>query len=196
MSEGRHVKNRKNRRYTMPLSMKSRRSTYDSSRNMLHQRRKKKRLTRTFVTIIIFILVFLLAGLAYTWYMGRYMTPLQTTDIPKKVKKAETTSTPVDENAQVGVAEQIFTRTVRQGQNASLQIKTNRLAACSIRVEYNKQESTDTGLMPKKADEYGVVSWAWTVEDTRPVGRWPVTVTCANATKSGVHVVYLTVEPK
>lgn len=163
---------------------------------MLHQTRKKKRLVRTVVIIILLVLLLVGAGLAYTWYMGRYAPATTTTELPKRVEKPATTPTPVDETVQVGVAEQIFTRTVRQGQNASLQIKTNRLAACSIRVEYNKEASTDGGLVPKKADEYGVVSWAWTVEETRPVGRWPVTVTCANATKSGVHIVYLNVEPK
>jgi hypothetical protein len=45
-------------------------------------------------------------------------------------------------------------------------------------VEYNDVPSADSGLKPKTADDFGIVSWAWTVEATTPVGEWPVDVTC------------------
>lgn len=180
----------------MALQIKRRRSTYDSRRNMIYHERRKNRWKRTFIASIVVVLMLLLSGTLYTWYIGKYSPVPVAQPIEEPVERPKTAETPVDETAKVGVAEQVFTRTVRQGDNASLQIKTNRLAACSITVEYDKRLSEDTGLVPKKADEYGVVSWAWTVEPTRPVGRWPVTVTCANEKNSAVHIVYLTVEKK
>lgn len=170
----------------MALEIKSRRSTYDSGRSLHGRGKGRKRFITTIITTIVLLLVFVGAGLGYTWYMGRY-----------KPAKIVETSTPVsrnvtpppktvDDNAKVGVSSQTFTDKVVLGKNASISIKTNPLAACSIRVEYNKEASTDSGLVPKKADEYGVASWGWTVEESRPVGKWPVTVTCANAKNSGV----------
>jgi hypothetical protein len=58
-------------------------------------------------------------------------------------------------------------------------VKTNATSECTIVVEYNEVPSTDSGLKPKKADDYGIVSWTWTVEETVPVGKWPVEVVCA-----------------
>lgn len=180
----------------MALQINKRRSRYDARRNMVRAERRKKLWKRFFIGIIVLVVLIVGAGLLYTWYMGRTAPVQQAQKIEEPTPRPKQEVTPVDETAQVGVAEQIFTRTVAPGENASLQIKTNRLAACSIKVEYDKKVSTDTGLVPKKADEYGVVSWAWTVEPTRPVGRWPITVTCANEKNSGVHILYLNVENK
>jgi hypothetical protein len=153
---------------------------------MRHQGKVRKRIMRAIITIVVLLLLLLFAGMGYTWYMGRYVPPVPV-ETPKPVTR-KTIEPPkqVDETVKVGVSSQTFTDKVMQGNNASISIRTNPLAACSIRVEYNKEPSTDSGLVPKKADEYGVVSWAWTVEVSRPEGKWPVTVTCANAKNSGV----------
>lgn len=91
-------------------------------------------------------------------------------------------------DAVVGVAVQMITSPLVPGSNAMINIKTNNDAKCKITVVYNKVPSTDSGLSDKVADEFGVVSWTWTVEPTAPLGSWPVTVTCANEKKSGVVV--------
>jgi hypothetical protein len=170
----------------MALEIKSRGSTYHSSKNIRHQGVAKRRIIRTISTIFILLLLLVIAALGYTWYLGKYQKPVVVdTPQPKKNKVIEPPKQ-FDETVKVGVSSQTFTDKVAPGKNASLYIRTNPLAACSIRVEYNKEASTDSGLVPKKADEYGVASWAWTVEESRPVGKWPVIVTCANAKNSGV----------
>ncbi len=73
-------------------------------------------------------------------------------------------------------------------------VKTNAAAACNIKVVYDKTASTDSGLIAKVADEYGMVSWGWTVEPSVPLGKWPVKVTCANAKHSAVVQSDLVVE--
>jgi hypothetical protein len=55
---------------------------------------------------------------------------------------------------------------------------------CTISVAYSDVPSKDSGLTPRTADNYGVVTWAWTVEPAAAVGTWPVKVTCALGTKS------------
>ena len=170
----------------MALEIKSGKSTYHSSQNMRQRGVVQRRVVRVIVAIVVLLLLLLFAGIGYTWYMGQYKpAPIVDTPQPKPKTLAEPPKQ-VDENAKVGISSQTFTDKVVPGKNASLFIKTNPLAACSIRVEYDKQASTDSGLVPKKADEYGVASWAWTVEESRPLGKWPVVVTCANAKNSGV----------
>lgn len=70
--------------------------------------------------------------------------------------------------------------------NASLAIRTCPEAACSITVTYANEISKDAGLLPKPADEFGVVQWTWTVESSRPVGKWPVDVTCGLGKESDI----------
>ena len=65
-------------------------------------------------------------------------------------------------------------------------VKTNAGSTCKIAVVYNNVPEVDSGLAPKKADDFGTVSWAWTVPKNTPLGSWPVTVTCQFYDKSAV----------
>ena len=75
-----------------------------------------------------------------------------------------------------------------QGSNASVTVKTNPESTCSITVVYDKDKSTDSGLLPKVADEFGIAVWVWTVEEAVPIGKWPVTITCIHNKRSAVVV--------
>lgn len=176
----------------MALEIKSRRSTYAADRSLHGQGKGRKRIITTIITVMLLLFLLIGSGIGYTWYMGRYQ-PAKIAETPApSPRDVIPAAKKVDDTARVGISSQSFTDNVVIGKNASLSIKTNPLAACSIRVEYDKQASTDSGLVPKKADEYGVASWGWTVEASRPVGKWPVTVTCANAKNSAVLALDMT----
>lgn len=163
------------------------------STHRINARRRRGHLLRTVIGIIVVIVIICTAlGFAYVWYLGKTKPVQQAAEI-KHVSTAPATavSAPVvDENAPVGVAIQSFSSSVQRGTNASIGIRTRPQAACSIRVTYSQtpdqaKESKDGGLIPKTADEYGSVSWTWSVEADRPVGSWPVEVTCAYKAKWG-----------
>lgn len=129
------------------------------------------------------------AGAAYIWYVGKntskdsaaFADPVQIKQAPiaKPTKPAA--------NAPVGVAVHALTTPITPGSNASITVQTTPEVQCVISVEYNKIASTDSGLVVKTADEYGVVTWSWTVEPAVPLGKWPVNVTCtSDAGKSGM----------
>lgn len=142
------------------------------------------RFRKVLIVVIVLVLLFGAAGILYTWYMGRQPAPV--VEEPK-IEKKQTVQTPSkpSEDAKVSAAIQSFTTPVRPGSNASISIHTLAGAACSIEVVYkDKQVSTDSGLMPKVADEFGIVSWTWSVESFRPVGTWPVNITCAYNSRS------------
>lgn len=128
------------------------------------------------------------AGLAYTYFFGPDGSQQTATDkvpapspaqaLPKPPKPAE--------NARVGASIQNLTSPVAQGENAEINVRTLATAKCTIAVTYNGVAAQDSGLAPKVADDYGLVTWTWTVSKGTPVGTWPVSVTCAYKDKRAV----------
>jgi hypothetical protein len=142
----------------------------------------------TLISVGVLLVVFVGGGIAYTWYMGEYgaaapeaiAAPVQATPAP--VITARKPSPDAKESAVI----QMLTSPVTPGTNASVTVKTNAESECTIVVEYNKVASTDSGLKPKVADEFGMVTWAWTVEESVPLGKWPVKITCVYNDQSAV----------
>lgn len=161
------------------------------STHRVNERRRRGHLTRTIVTICVVILVIAaIVGAVIVWYLGKTRPAVQAQKPTTATKVVQTSAPTVDESAPVGVAVQTVTSPVPRGSNASIAIRTRPKAACSIQVTYSldgdkDKVSHDGGLIPKNADEYGTVSWTWTVESSRPVGSWPVEVTCAYKSKWG-----------
>lgn len=139
---------------------------------------------------IVFLLVLAVAaGIGYTWYMSEYGNEEnQAIQHPTKASGGlQTSKRPkIPDTATLGVSVQSITSPVVPGSNASLTVKTNPEANCSIEVAYNDVPVKDSGLVTKKADEYGIVEWTWTVPGNAPVGNWPVKATCANKKNTAV----------
>ncbi len=148
-----------------------------------------KPVVKVLVGVLLLVVLLVGGGAAYTWYMGRNTPAAEppavegTSDIKKKPFFEP--SKPAA-NANVGVSVQSLTSPVAPGENASITIRTLPGAECTITVEYNKVKSTDSGLVAKVADEYGMVDWTWTVDASAPKGKWPVDVTCSRGEKSGM----------
>ena len=159
--------------------------------------RRRRRRSRLVVTVTIVTLVFLLllviAALVYVWYRGNH-TEVSTKTIETTLTNQQKAPPVVDEKTPVGVAVSVFSSPIKAGANASITIRTKQKAACNISLMYGKDKATDSGLVPKTADEYGVVGWSWTVESTRFPGIYPIDITCAKDGKSGYHQVDLIVE--
>ena len=128
------------------------------------------------------------AGAAYTWWVGQqtpdpnaFAQPVQPQALNKKVKQAVQ-----DPNAAVSASVQSISSPVSPGDNAVLTVRSTQNTTCTIKVEYNKVVARDSGLVDKETDNYGMVSWSWTVEPSAPYGKWPVDVTCKRNEKSAV----------
>ena len=165
--------------------------------NAPKQARAKKKRNKIIIALVINILVLIIIGLLlvvwYIWQSGQKTVEVE----PLPAVKQQVIEKPkADPTGPVGVSTQVFTSPVQQGANVSLAIRTRAEAACSITVTYDKEKSNDAGLLPKTADEFGVVQWTWTVESSRPVGKWPVDITCGLGKESGYHKEELEVIPK
>jgi len=153
---------------------------------------KRARLLRKLRNVTISALVLLIVlgagGFVYTWYMGEHgpQNPSAFEEPTKSPKAPSHTPAPRVANAPISASIQSLTSPVTPGSNASVTIRTAPEANCTISVIYDKTASTDSGLAPQKADVYGMASWAWTVEATTPLGKWPVKVTCELDKKSAM----------
>lgn len=166
------------------------RSKYSLRRSVTPQRmaaaeRRKASVKKTTYVSGVMALLLVAGGVGYTWYTGEHTSNVVAAKAPAPSRRVEWKPVKQDPNANVGVSVQALTTPVQPGQNASISVRTNQLANCTIAVMYGKVPGTDSGLAKKSADEYGSISWSWSVAQTAPVGKATVKVDCANKTKSG-----------
>lgn len=147
------------------------------------------------ISIVVLLVLFVGAGVAYTWYMGQnniadtaMAAPVEAQAVPV-IKRVQ-----IAANAPEGASVQDITSPILPGSNASITVKTNPESNCTIIVMYNitdihkKITSKDSGLVPKISDDYGMVNWTWTVEYSVPLGKGGATVTCSRNGKSAVVI--------
>ena len=147
------------------------------------------------IAVAIMLLLFVIVGVIYTWYMGLYGDKKISAPLEKAQSRKEHTPPPTDPNAPVGVYIQSIMSEITPGSNDAISIRTQPQADCVIKVTYGGIESKDSGLSPKRADEYGFVKWSWTVDPTTPLGKGAVDVTCARNKQSGyMHGDFVIVE--
>jgi hypothetical protein len=139
------------------------------------------------ITVVVLGGVLGVAAYGYTWYNSTYGEGPKTIATIKRPAKPKAPTKP-SPTGKVGVSVQTISSPIAPGENASITVRTNADANCTIKVEYNKVAAKDSGLMPQKANEFGMATWSWTVPMTAPVGKWPVTVACANLKNSGVVI--------
>lgn len=147
------------------------------------QRRQSYR--RTATTALVLLLLAVVGGIVYTWYGGQQKTAT-IKQAPTPTRRTTFKPPKIPSNARIGVAIQTSMLQVKPGENASVTIRTNPEAICTVSVKYNKVPATDSGLIQKTADEFGVADWSWTVPAGTPKGKWPVDVTCKNKAYSAV----------
>lgn len=171
------------KRYPVPRRAKS----YDKLPQHVQKRDQRRQSLRRSVTIGLVLLVFaVVGGIVYTWYTGQQKTALIKQAPPARTGGTNFKPPKVPSNAKIGVSIQSSMLQVKPGENASVTVRTNPEAICTVSVKYNKVPASDSGLIQKTADEFGVADWSWTVPVGTPKGKWPVDVTCKNKVYSAV----------
>lgn len=68
-----------------------------------------------------------------------------------------------------------------------LTIVTSPFALCNFLISYNLLTPSNAfGIVPKTADEHGIVTWQWQVEGKATTGVWPLSITASLV--NGSHV--------
>lgn len=77
------------------------------------------------------------------------------------------------------------------GGNMTLTISTSPYAVCSFVVSYGLDTpSNDLGIIPRTADDKGMASWTWRVENAAHTGTWPLALsaTLASGAKTAATI--------
>lgn len=152
------------------------------------QSRTVRSIRNAAISMLVLLMLVVGAGVGYTWYTGQTdveNTPAAAAPVEYEPVKVVEPPKPAA-NAKISASVQALTSPVKPGDNTSLTIKSLPSSNCVISVVYDKMPSTDSGLKPQVADDFGIVTWAWTVEPNAPLGTWPVKVTCAYLEQSAV----------
>ena len=141
------------------------------------------------VSAFVLLVLLLSGGVVYIFMTGNDAAPATIITAPAATTQpAAIQPRQPAPNTPESASVQMMSPPVRPGGEASLSVKTLPGSACTIAVTYTDQKvpSRAAGLLPATADDFGTVSWNWTVDAAAPDGSWPVTVTCARNKKSAV----------
>jgi hypothetical protein len=142
--------------------------------------------------VLVLVILFVGSGIAYVLISGRSDNNTKSQQSATAAKTDVNYSLPKPPkpapNAPESAAVEALMSPVSAGANTSVTVKTIAGSSCAILVTYNNVPAKDSGLTTKLADDYGNVTWAWTVDKTAPLGTWPVKVTCTYNKKSAVVI--------
>lgn len=124
---------------------------------------------------------------ACVWYFGQADNSAIDDTLPEPTSSANI-MTPIKqaENVPVGVSVQSISSPITQGDMAIITTRSNPGASCNITVTLNKVKYTDSNLVKKAVDEYGMATWTWPTSTFTLAGKWSVEVLCSRGEKSGM----------
>lgn len=133
----------------------------------------------TAISIVVIGVLLVGGGLAYTYFLGPDGSQSAAQEqTPEPAVDRDIKPTKPSANTVASASVSALTSPVAPGDNTSLTIKTVPTAKCTVVVSYGGVAAKDSGLSPKTADEFGIATWAWTVDGSAQLGTWPVKVTC------------------
>ena len=120
--------------------------------------------------------------------------PTSTSIISTSTTTTQTTTiTPTIPTSPLSLQIVSVTSPIAAGANATLSVKTEPGANCTITVYYKSGPSSATGLTPKTTDSNGNVSWTWEVGSNTTPGSWRIVVTASLGGQTVQQEVYFTV---
>ena len=172
-------------------------------RNRAHKSTSKKdnklrQLWKLLITVIVLTIILIGIGVLLLWFLEPNNVD-RTIELAAPSQKPEFTKPRKSgPNIPIGSAVQSVSSPISPGDNASLSIRTTEGAACSVKVvlldPHGKEISRvdDSGLMDKKVDDFGLVTWTWTMPDGASLGEWKGDVVCVRdemSTRSAATIV-------
>lgn len=152
------------------------------------------------IIAVILLTITIAAGLFYVWLMGLQEKPSTTTSAPTTNKPSFLTPHKLPDNVAIGSSIQSISSPVSPGDNASLTVRTTESAVCSVKIihlDSSQKELarvTDSGLSDKTADEFGMLTWTWTMPSDAATAKWTADVYCSRGDKSTHSVGELVVQ--
>jgi uncharacterized protein len=152
-------------------------------------RRASKVLRKVAISSIVLVILFVGAGLGYTYYMDKQNSAALKSSTNAADQQQGQTITPgkPSPNAPEDASLEVLTTPIARSQTNMVSIKTQAYSTCSIVVAYmGGLVAHDPGLTTKTADDFGSVNWNWNISPTAPLGQGQVKITCDFYKKSAM----------
>lgn len=146
-----------------------------------------KRAKRIGITALSMFIAIFIAGFIYAYYSDRSPAADSAKKPTDNYQPLPPPPKPAADDKE-GASIESLDSPVTPGQNTSMIIQTNATSNCDISLSYGSLKATDSGLVQKTANAYGIVTWTWTVPANAPLGNWPVNVTCHFNKQSAVVI--------
>lgn len=150
----------------------------------LEKRRSGLSVLRTIACGVAVVAVLATGGFIAGWWGGPQ--PEHSAVLAKETEVAPTQPAAKAPEGPLSVSIESLSTPVPQGSSASISVKTTPGASCTVKATYGGANATDSGLIPKTADELGDIDWTWSVGESTPIGTWPVEVACTHNGQSAV----------
>jgi hypothetical protein len=128
-----------------------------------------------------------LATITLTETLTPVLPAVTNTLVPADTDTPEPTNAPLPTATTAGAAPSqelvSLTSPVSPGAYATISVRTNPGASCSITVYYKSGPSKAQGLTPGAADDKGLCSWTWKVGPRTTPGTWSISVTTGGVTQ-------------
>lgn len=155
---------------------------------------KKSRLIKSLrnLAIGVLVLALLIGGIyvALLWLNKPQQISVEEPDATNKQNPNFVTPNKPPKDVAIGSSIQSISSPLSPGDNASLTLRTTESAVCTIKVVRldtmlrEVQRVTDSGLADKTADDFGIVTWTWSMPSNAGIGKWQADITCQRDSKS------------
>jgi hypothetical protein len=153
--------------------------------------RASKTVLKTVAGVIVLLILFTGAGVAYTYYSGKNSTDTaasaadaaaSATAAANQPIKAAKVSPKTPESAAINV----LTTPAARGSTALLSVQTLPYSKCIVAVTYNRVQVHAAGLTTQTADDFGTANWNWEISPTAPIGKGMVKINCTYGKKAAM----------
>jgi len=147
------------------------------------------------IAVVIMLVLMVGAGVAYIKFSGSSSTNNTNAQQLQDAFKSEAVKPrkPLSKSTEYAALESLVSP-VKAGENTSITIKTLAGSQCVIGVTYGSLKETDSGLAPRYTDDFGNITWSWTVDKNAPAGKHTIKMTCKYYGRSAYLEGYLTVK--
>ena len=136
------------------------------------------------IAVVLLGVVIFGVGLLIMWLMQPKKVDQPAATAPAAQKPSMSPSRKFGPNIPIGSAIQSISSPVAPGDNANVTLRTTEGATCTIKVVNLDQHGNeigrveDSGLADKKVDEFGVVTWTWTMPKGAALATWKADMFC------------------
>lgn len=182
----------------MPLApLKNRAKKHESKKA-----RAARRLRNTLIAVI--VLAMIAGGIAVVllWLMKPQKPSVVDGESKPVINPMQIARPKVGPDVSIGSTIQMISSPIAPGDNASVTLRTTERAICSIKVYHlgplaeELDAVKDSGLTEKTADEFGMVTWTWTMPADAKLVTWKADIFCKRDSKTTRSVGEVAVERK